>query len=94
MRYRHQFTICDNESTDDCLVIQDIGRDNDMSVTNDAEAVVARLVAQGYLPPGRRLEYYDSEGHRDELLVEDGKFAGFKLVVTVPRLFRKDAPHV
>jgi len=26
---------------------------------------------------GRRLEYYDSDGHRDQLLVKDGQFAGF-----------------
>lgn len=86
MRHRHQFTYCDNESTDDCLVIRDTGRDTDMSVTNDAENVVARLVAEGCLPPGRRLEYYDSEGVRDELLVRDGKFSGFNT------LHRKE-PH-
>lgn len=40
--------------------------------------IVADLAALGWLPPGRRLLYYDSQGQLDELLVRDGKFAGFK----------------
>ena len=61
------------EETKDVLVIKDIGS-NVMSVTNDAEAVVEELVDR---LAGRRLEYYDSEGARDQLLVRDGKFVGF-----------------
>jgi len=61
------------------LVIRDIGPwDEHRSVTNDAENVVQRLVYGGFLPPGRRLFYYDSIGDLDEILVEDGRFAGFK----------------
>ena len=59
------------------LVIRDIGHDIGPSVTNDAENVVAELVADGQLPPGRRLFYIDSQGLKDELLIEDGKFVGF-----------------
>lgn len=59
------------------LVIKDVGHMDHRSVTNDAEKVVADLVASGDLPPGRRLFYYDSEGQLDEILVRDGKFAGF-----------------
>ena len=55
------------------LVIEDIGHDV-MSVTNDAEAVVEELASR---LGDRRLEYYDSQGVRDQLLVVDGKFAGF-----------------
>jgi hypothetical protein len=62
----------------DPLVIKDIGRGSrQMSVTNDAEGVVERLLRDGRLQPGQRLFYYDSEGGLDEMLVKDGKFAGF-----------------
>ena len=60
------------------LLIRDLGPwDKHMSITNGAEDVVRRLVAAGRLPEGRRLFYYDSEGQLDEILVKDGKFAGF-----------------
>jgi len=55
------------------LVIEDIGHEV-MSVTNDAEAIVEELAER---LRGRRLEYYDSDGRRDQLLVANGKFAGF-----------------
>jgi hypothetical protein len=61
------------QDTPDVLVIEDIGHDV-MSVTNDAEAVVEELA---FCLHGRRLEYYDSQGQRGQLLVVDGKFAGF-----------------
>ena len=44
------------------------------TVTNDAENVVADLAE--YLA-GRRRFYYDSEGSLDELIVKDGRLAGF-----------------
>jgi hypothetical protein len=57
------------------VCIEDIGPwDKHPSVTNDAEGVVERLSC---VLEGRRLFYLDSEGNRDELLVKDGKFAGF-----------------
>ena len=60
------------------LVIQDMGPwDQHPTVTNDAEHVVKELVAKGLLPPGRQLHYYDSNGARDQILIKDGKFAGF-----------------
>lgn len=58
----------------DCLLIQDIGHRTSMSVTNGAEFVVAELADR---LNGRRLEYIDSDGHRDQLLVRNGEFAGF-----------------
>ena len=61
------------QDTPDLLLIEDIGHDA-MSVTNDAEAVVEELAPR---LNDRRLEYYDSQGVRDQLLVVDGKFAGF-----------------
>jgi len=60
------------------LVIRDIGYDKAMTVTNGAEGVVEELVEQGLLPEGRRLFYYDSENTLDEILVENGRFAGFR----------------
>lgn len=60
------------------LVIRDVGPWNMFStVTNVAETVVAELICAGKLPSGRRLLYYDSEGHLDEILVRDGLFDGF-----------------
>jgi hypothetical protein len=59
------------------LVVRDLGPwDRHPTVTNDAENVVAELVASGKLN-GQRLFYYDSEGRLDEILVKDGKFAWF-----------------
>jgi len=61
------------------LIIRDVGPwDLHPTVTNAAEEVVAGLVRRGLLPPGRRLLYYDSDGTLDEIVVEDGAFAGFR----------------
>jgi len=61
------------------LVIRDVGPwDEHLTVTNGVEAVVIELVDEGKLPEGRRLLYYDSEGQLDEIIVRDGKFAGFR----------------
>lgn len=63
------------EQAEDCVVIRDVGPwDRHPTVTNAAEEVVAALAP---MLRGRRLEYYDSEGNRDQLLVRDGRFAGF-----------------
>lgn len=59
----------------ECVVIRDIGPwDQCPTVTNAAEEVVKQLEP---ILKGRRLEYYDSEGQRDQLLIKDGRFAGF-----------------
>jgi hypothetical protein len=47
------------------------------SLTNNADRVVKEIVPNGYLPEGRRLFYFDSEGALDEILVQDGRHAGF-----------------
>ncbi len=63
------------EDAEDRILIRDLGPwDKYPSVTNDAEAVVEELAGQ---LRGRRLEYIDSEGRCDQLLVRHGKFAGF-----------------
>ena len=60
------------------LVIRDVGPwDVYKTVTNAAEYVVDTLFETGALKEGMRLRYYDSEGDLDEILVADGKFAGF-----------------
>jgi len=58
------------------LVIRDAGTDC-RSVTNDAEHVVGELVAQGRLPPGRRLLYYDSDGELTEIIHAGGMAIAF-----------------
>ena len=63
------------------LVLLDVGPwDQYPTITNDAEGVVERVVRgeSGKGLGNRRLFYVDSEGLIDELLVRDGKFAGFK----------------
>lgn len=69
-----RFTII--AETPSCVIIRDIGPwDEFMTVTNDAESVVAQLAV---LVHGRRLFYIDSEGDLDELLIDDRRFAGFR----------------
>jgi hypothetical protein len=74
---RARYVVVRNTENDP-LVIRDVGVEC-MSITNDAEAVVEDLWGMGMLPPGRRVFYYDSNGDLDELLIEDGRFAGFKV---------------
>jgi len=63
------------------LVIRDIGPwDKHLSVTNDAEGVVELLVKSGLLDNNRRLFYYDTNNNLDELVIKNGKFAGFSPV--------------
>ena len=60
----------------DMVLIRDIGPwDSHPTVTNDVENVVRRVA---HFLRGRRLEYIDSNKNRDEIVVKDGKFAGFK----------------
>ena len=76
---RSYYAILYGESTPGILVIRDVGGNSGyMSVTNDAETVVEELVSGGHLTPGRRLLYYDTDNALSELVVEDGKFKGFK----------------
>ena len=50
------------------------------SVTNDAEYVTQTLFDMGWLPNGRRLFYYDTDGSLDELMHENGVFKDFKVL--------------
>lgn len=60
----------------DRIVLRDVGPwDKHLTITNDAESVVEDVAP---MLRGRRLFYYDSEGDLTELLVKDGKFAGFR----------------
>lgn len=64
-------------STPDTLTIRDVGGSRCLTVTNDAEAVVAALHADGVLGT-RKLLYYDSVGDLDELVHDGrGRFLGF-----------------
>lgn len=66
-------------SKDPDLVIEDIGPWNEyLTITNDAENVVKRLIDAGCLPEGKKLFYYNSEGSLDEIVVQNGKFVGIK----------------
>lgn len=66
------------EIVQDChdrLLIRDLGPwDQHLTVTNGAEIVVEQLAA---CLNGRKLDYIDSDGDVDQLVVKDGKFAGF-----------------
>lgn len=65
-------TYCIVEDTKDCLCIRDM--DIGISVTNGAEIVVDQLAER---VRNRRLEYYDTDGNRDQIIIKDGEFAGF-----------------
>jgi hypothetical protein len=59
----------------DVIALVDLGCS--MTITNDAEAVVAELFRRGILQNGGRVIYQDTEGRWDELHVDGGRFAGF-----------------
>lgn len=62
----------------DVVVIRDIGPWTEhASVTNDAERVVADMLANGLLRVGKRLYYYDSDGVLDEIKFDPDGFTGF-----------------
>jgi hypothetical protein len=59
------------------VVIEDVGPWNEHpTVTNDAEWVVEQLADKLH---SRTLLYFDSFGDLDELLVKNGRFAGFRV---------------
>ena len=59
------------------VVIRDVGGERDLSVTNDAEAVVEELFLRGLLPEGRLIYYFDSDGRLDQIRHSGGVFIGF-----------------
>jgi hypothetical protein len=60
------------------LILRDIGPWNVyQTVTNAAEEVIEQLRQDGRIPDGTRVLYYDSGKTLDELLIRDGRFAGF-----------------
>ena len=58
-------------------VVQLVDTDSGMSVTNDAERVVAEVFN---LYPNRRIIYRDTTGQWDELLHNHGIFTDFKFL--------------
>lgn len=71
----------------DPIVIRDIGAPHEdcPTVTNDAQAIVAALHAEGRLPTGQVLHYYDSEGVLTELRHDgEGKHLGYRHVKSAP----------
>lgn len=61
---------------DGSITIRDIGPwDQFATVTNAAEETVREILDR--FPTTKRIFYYDSYGDKDELLIKDGKFAGF-----------------
>jgi len=73
MRCANYTIVADNEKE---LVIMDVGPwDQYPTITNSAEKVVEQLAGR---LNGRRLMYYDSDNHLNQLLVKDERFAGFR----------------
>lgn len=62
------------DQTDEAVFIEDLNRGN-MSITNDAEAVVENLLHVYGIT--RRIIYKDSEGRWDELVHDGDKFVDF-----------------
>lgn len=73
---RARFSIVEDSA--EAILIRDTGHATGCTITNDAEAVVAHLHAEGKLGPGKVLEYIDSAGERDQLAHDGhGVFRGF-----------------
>lgn len=61
----------------EAVTIRDLNRGG-KSVTNDAAHVVEQLRAVGFLAPGRKLLYFDSDGELDEIVWEGVSEVGFR----------------
>lgn len=64
------------EVTQERIVIMDLM--TGASVTNDAERVIDDLLFQYGSVPERRYFYRDTQGVFDELVIDSGRFAGFR----------------
>lgn len=60
-----------------------------MTVTNDAENVIASLVSSGINLADKLVFYFDSQGRLDQMLVINNKFAGFAPVGDLETVFRE-----
>jgi len=61
------------------IVIEDVGPwSTVLTVTNDAEYVIADLARKGFLNNSKMLLCYDSDGALDVLRHKDGQFLGFE----------------
>ncbi len=76
MLYRRtNYTIAENSS--ERIILRDVGPwHRFMTITNAADSVIAELDREHGIGT-RKVFYYDSEGELTELLVKDGRFAGF-----------------
>lgn len=64
------------KSDAESVTIRDVGPwDQRLTITNDAEFVVAKMKSLGL--GSRRLFYYDSDGQLDELVHDNGRFVRF-----------------
>jgi hypothetical protein len=78
LRARYSLIVTVKSTVGPILAIMDTSGGDHMSVTNDAEAVVADLYGNGSLNEGIRLIYQDSDGIWDELVHEKGAFVAFR----------------
>ena len=78
MLERSRFKIVSHEN--DRLIIRDLGPwDRFKTITNNAECVVGYLYEREIISPSQKLFYFDSDNRLDEILIEDGEFAGFRI---------------
>ena len=71
-RVRASYSIAKVDPVNSRVWISD--HDGALSVTNDAEAVVAEVLEKY---PGHRIFYRDTDGNWDELVHAEGRFTGF-----------------
>ena len=72
--------------TEQIVCIRDIGPwERHLTVTNDAERVVRKLVEDRILPEGWRLYYFDSDSNLDEILIKNGKFYDFRIIPSLEK---------
>lgn len=81
VRCRAQYHIVTPRPKPDVVAIIDVGHElHLMTVTNDIDAVVARLIEIGVLRKDDRLIYRDSNGLWDEVLWSQSGFVDFSLM--------------
>jgi hypothetical protein len=77
---RARFTMSFNPALKVVALIDKANEMNTLTITNDAENVVAWLVDNLLLRDGEHLVYCDTDGNWDEILHQGGKFKGWKFL--------------
>ena len=90
MTVRADFEVARVDEERGIVFLVDLCNEGAMSITNDAEAVIAHCHK---FFPGKRVVYRDTEGRWDELDHVEGMFVGFKAYAGPDPLDDRDGIH-